>query len=221
VLARPEVCREDGPVTSHAPTAVRPALEDAVAQFLATGVAIGPERWDLPATDRWTVRQLFAHVVRGMSVLSEYLDAGLEPTGPPLAGAADYFRTALAMDGIHDGIVARATDAAGSAPDDLVAWARGVSAAMLARAAITADDTAVVHVAGWLRFDDYLVTRVAELVLHTCDLQLACGLGIEGPATALAVVNPFLLELADRADPRALALALTGRAQPFPCNVLG
>jgi hypothetical protein len=221
VLARATAHREDGRVPSNPPSTVRRALEDAVAQFLATGEAIDPSLWDRPATDRWTVRQLFAHVVRGMAVLSEYLDADPEPTGPELADAADYFRTALAMDGVHEGIATRAADAAGSAPDDLMGWAGDVSAAMLVRADATRDDRIVVHFAGRLRFDDYLVTRVAELVLHTFDLQLACGLAVEAPDGALALVNPILLDLADRADPRALALALTGRAVPVPCNVLG
>ena len=134
-----------------------------------------------------------------MSVLSGYLDADQEPTGPALAGAAGCFRTAPAVDGIHDEIAARATEAAESAPDD----------------------TAIVDFAGRLRFDDYFVTRVVAPVLHGVDLRLARGLGVEVATTALAVVNPFLLESADRADPLALALALTGRVQAFPCNVLG
>ena len=206
---------------SDPPSAVRPALEEAVAQFLTTARAIDPSTWDHPATDRWTVRQLFAHTVRGMAIVSDYLDADAEPTGPELTDAADYFRTALSMDRVHEGIATRATDAADSAPDDLGAWAGDVAAAMLTRAAATDDARVVVHFAGWIRFDDYLVTRVAELVLHTFDLQLACGLAVEAPQDALAVVNPFLLALADRADPAALALALTGRVAPVVCNVLG
>ena len=102
-----------------------------------------------------------------------------------------------------------------------MAWAGDVSTAMLDRVAATDDDRILVHFAGPLRFDDYLVTRVTELVLHTFDLQLACGLAIDAPPSALAVVNPLLLALADRADPRALALALTGRTGPVACNVLG
>ena len=187
---------------------VRRALDEAVAQFLATARAIDPSAWELVATDRWTVRQLFAHTVRGMAVLSAYLDVGTEPNGPELADAADYFRTALSMDGVHEGIATRATDAADSAPEDLVAWADDVAAAMLVRVAATDDDRVVVHFAGWIRFDAYLVTRVAELVLHTFDLQLACSLPVEAPEHALAVVNPFLL-------------ALTGRVAPVACNVLG
>jgi hypothetical protein len=221
VLARVAAHREDVRVPSDPLSAVRRALEDAVAQFLDEARAIDPSRWDHVATDRWTVRQLFAHTVRGMAVLSDYLDADAEPIGPELADAADYFRTALSMDRVHEGIATRATDAAESAPDDLVAWADDVAAAMLTRVGATDDDRVVVHFAGWIRFDAYLVTRVAELVLHTFDLQLACGLAVEAPERALAVVNPVLLDLADRADPRALALALTGRVAPVACNVLG
>jgi hypothetical protein len=208
-------------VTTQPRTEVRVALSDAVAQFLSTLVALDHPVWDRPATERWRVRELAAHIVRGMEVLSLYLDAGMDATGPELADAADYFRTALSSDGAHDGIAARAADAAASAPDDLVPWARAVAVAMLDRVDATADDTVLVHFAGWLRFDEYVVTRIIELVLHTFDLQLAGGLPVEAPATALAVVVPVLLALADRADPRALALALTGRVPPFPCNVLG
>ena len=200
---------------------VRPALEDAVAQFLTTAGAIGPEAWDRPATDRWSVRQLFAHTVRGMTVMGDYLDAGLEASGPRLEGAAGYFRTALSTEGAHESIATRAEATAAGAPDDLKGWAADVSTAMLERAAATDDDRVLVHFAGWLRFDDYLVTRVAELVLHTFDLQMACGLAVESPPRALALVNSFLVDLADRADPTALALALTGRPQPITCNVLG
>jgi uncharacterized protein (TIGR03083 family) len=208
-------------VTTEPRSEHRPALSDAVDQLLSTLAAIEGPAWDRPASDRWTVRELAAHTVRGMEVLSLYLDAALEVTGPELADAADYFRTALSSDGAHDGIAARGAAAADTAPDDLVPWAEEVAAAMLARVADTDDDAVLVHFAGWLPFDDYVVTRVTELVLHTFDLQLACGLPVQAPATALAVVNPVLVQLADRADPRALALALTGRVPPFPCNVLG
>jgi len=220
VLARVASHREDVGVPSDPTSAVRRALEEAVAQFLATARTVDPARWQDGATDRWTVRQLVAHTVRGMAVVSAYLDADTAPTGPELTDAADYFRAALSMDGVHEGIAARAADAADSAPDDLVAWADGVAVAMLARVAATDDDRVVVHFAGWMRFDTYLVTRVAELVLHTFDLQLICGLAVAAPERALAVVNPILLGLADRADPRALALALTGRVPPVVCNVL-
>lgn len=157
----------------------------ATGELLATGAALGPDDWDRPATDRWTVCQLVSHVVRSLAVTVEYLDADLEQVGPGLSGATGHYRTALA------------------------------------RAAATPGDRPFVHAIGWLRFDDYLVTRVVEVVLHTLDVQLACGLAPSAPVSSLAVVRPVLVELTDRADPLALVLALTGRDSPLTCTVLG
>jgi len=122
---------------------------------------------------------------------------------------------------VHAGIADRAVAAGEGAGDDVPAWARDVAASAVARVASTADDEVVVHFAGALRFVDYLDTRTTELVLHSLELQVACGLEPVAAAGALAVVNGVLLALVDRADPVALALALTGRRGPRPCNVLG
>ena len=72
-----------------------------------------------------------------------------------------------------------------------------------------------------LRLPDYLGTRATELVLHTLDLQLACGLDLSVPTDALALVDRILVDLADRADPVGLALALSGRSGPRGADVLG
>jgi hypothetical protein len=199
----------------------RAAFVAAVDGFLATVDAIGPGQWVRDVSDAWTVRQLVAHVVRGMAVISEYLDAGLPAPDVLLPDAAAYFRAALGMDGVHAGIADRGVAAAAGAGDDVPAWAREVAASAVARVAATADDEVVVHFAGAIRFLDYLDTRTTELVLHSLELQVACGLGPHAPADALAVVNRVLLALVDRADPVALALALTGRPGPPTCNVLG
>ncbi len=203
------------------PIATRAAFAAAVEVFDDAVGAIGGDRWDSPASDRWSVRALVAHVVRGMAVMGGYLDSGAPAPEVLLPDAAAYFRTALDLEGIHEGITARAIDAAAGAPPDMVAWARDTGAAAVARVASTDDDAVVVHPAGALRFSDYLGTRVTELVLHTFELQVACGLEPDAPPVALVVVNGILLALADRADPVALALALSGRRGPRVCNVLG
>ena len=199
----------------------RHAFVAAVDRFLVTVDAIGPDQWSLPASDGWTVRQLAAHVVRGLAVITEYLDAGLPVPEVLLPDAAAYFRAALDMEGIHVGIADRAVAAAEAAGDDLATWARDVAGSALARVADTDDDEVVIHFAGALRFVDYLDTRTTEVVVHGLELQVACGREPDAPADALAVANGVLLALVDRADPVALALALTGRAGPVVCNVLG
>jgi hypothetical protein len=199
----------------------RRAFDLAVDGLLTTAARICGDQWDLPATDAWTVHQLFAHTVRGMAVISDLLDAGGEPAPVLLPDAAAYFRAAFALPGIHEGIVERAVQAAATAGPDPLAWARSVADAARRRVADTPDDTVVVHFAGSLRFDDYLGTRVTELVLHTLDLQLACGWDPDVAAGAVAVVDRVLLDLADRADPVGLALALSGRPPARRCDVLG
>ncbi len=223
-MGAPLADRGDGRQTGSVPTSgsavTRAAFESSVAGFLHTVASIGPGQWALPGSDEWTVRELAAHVVRGMVVISDLLDSGAPVPESLLPDAATYFRSAFALEDIHAGIRQRAVTAAAEAPVDIVAWAREAAATALARVASTGNDEVVVHFAGSLRFVDYLGTRVTELVLHTFELQVACGLELDAPGDALALVNGILLALADRADPIALALALSGRPGPTVCNVL-
>jgi len=200
---------------------VRNAYAASVDSLLTTAARIGADRWSRPATGEWTVLDLFAHTVRGMAVIAAFLDADLPRPEVVLPDAAAYFRAALGVEGAHAGIAARAVDTAGTLGPDPLAWAGEVAAASLERVAATPDDRVVVHVVGALRFADYLGTRVTELVLHTLNLQLACGMDLSVPTDAVALVDRILLDLADRADPVGLALALSGRSGPRGANVLG
>ena len=103
-----------------APHDVRTALADATAVLLTTATSLSAPEWERPATDRWTVREVFAHVVRSLTVVGDYLDADLPRRGAGLAGAVGYYRAALAVAGVHDGIARRASDAASEADVDPV-----------------------------------------------------------------------------------------------------
>lgn len=210
---------QDGRSFPDRSRATRDAFAASVDGFLGTASRIGDGWWGRPATDSWTVLELFAHVVRGMAVISDYLDADLTPPDTVLPDAAAYFRAALDLDGVHTGIADRAAAAVAGAGDDPSAWARDVSQAAIRRVAETDGDRVLVHFAGATRFLDYLETRITELVLHSVDLQTTCGLEIDVPPDAVAIVNGILLDLVDRADP--LALALSGRPGHQVCNVLG
>ena len=76
------------------------------------------------------------------------------------------------------------------------------------------------HPVGWLRFDEYLETRVVEVVLHTVDIQLACGHPPAAAASSLAVTVPVLVGLSDLVDPLDLVLALSGRSGGRAVSVL-
>jgi hypothetical protein len=150
---------QDGRSFPDRSRATRDAFAASVDGFLGTASRIGDGWWGRPATDSWTVLELFAHVVRGMAVISDYLDADLTPPDTVLPDAAAYFRAALDLDGVHTGIADRAAAAVAGAGDDPSAWARDVSQAAIRRVAETDGDRVLVHFAGATRFLDYLETR--------------------------------------------------------------
>ena len=80
-------------------------------------------------------------------------------------------------------------------------------------------DREVQHAAGRLRFEDYLVTRIVELTLHSADLRRAIDEPVAFPEAPSAITRDVLVGLAGRAGALAVACALTGRAGPR-CNVL-
>ena len=206
----------------HPPTLVRRAFADAVDNFLQTAALIDAAKWDDAGTDQWSVLQLFSHTARGMNVVVDYLDVVVDPSITASVDSASlYFRVALSNEGIHQGIVERARAAAADYRDDPLGTVTDTAARVLTRVAVTPDDRVMQVFAETIRFVDYLETRTVELVLHTFDLQLACGLELRAPLTSLGVVNDLLLTLVDRADGSALALALSGRPSPLVCNVLG
>ena len=206
----------------HPPALVRRAFADAVGNFLQTAALIDAAKWDDAGTDQWSVLELFSHAARGMNVVVDYLDVAVDPaTTASVDGASTYFQVALANEGIHQGIVDRALAAASDYRDDPLGTVTDTAARVLTRVSVTPDDRVMQVFAGTIRFVDYLETRTVELVLHTFDLQLACGLELRAPLTSLDVVNDLLLTLVERADGSALALALSGRQSPLVCNVLG
>ena len=204
------------------PNDIRKSFHDAVESFLATGELIDDKLWSQPATDQWSVLELFSHTARGMAIIIDYLDVDLGPNPRvTIDGAVTYFRLALSLEGVHSGIKDRAVQASERFRDAPLATAREVAALVAERVERTVDDQPMKVFVETMRFIDYLRTRIVELVLHTFDLQLACGLPLRAPTSGLAVVEEILLALADRADPSALVLALSGRASNLVCNVLG
>ena len=206
----------------HPPAQVRRAFVDAVDNFLRTAALVDAAQWNDPATDQWSVLELLAHTARGMNVVVDYLDVALDPTTEAsVDGAASYFRAAMSNEGIHRGIVERAVAAAAIYRDDPLGTAKEIAARVLTRVSATPDEAVMKVFSATIRFVDYLETRTVELILHTFDLQLACGLELRAPSTSLGVVNDVLVGLTDRVEGSALALALSGRRSPLGCNVLG
>jgi uncharacterized protein (TIGR03083 family) len=142
----------------------------------------------------FTVAGLAGHLFRGMSTVERYLD---EPE-PSQAGisAASYFDTVIRSADIRDpanqAIRARGEEAAAGGPAALASDARATLARLTSRLAGEGPGRHV-RVAGGLvlTLDEYLRTRVVELVVHAGDL--AASLGVEPvppqPATTAVAID--------------------------------
>jgi len=178
------------------------------------------EQLTMPATSEWTVAELFGHAARAFVATVTVVATPLDPSSRALAGAADYYRTAMSLSGVHDGITQRGREAGAALMDDPFGTVRADADRAAPLVAATPLDREVQHAAGRLAFGEYLATRVAELVLHTVDLQLAVGVAPSFPAGPAQRTRDLMVELVDRVDPLVVACVLTGRAMPMGCNVL-
>lgn len=204
---------------------VRDALWSAL--DAAVDVVTRPEvagAWDQPsALDGLTVGGLVAHLL----VAAERTALVLETEAPSAAGVRivtipEFYgpnRIDDAAD-LADGMPALLRQGATARAD------QGVDAVLAEVAALPvrlrgvvdgAGDDRLVPViqvrGGAARLDDYLVTRVIELVVHTDDVACSVGLAVpEIPADVFAWVAPAFVELAvARSGSRAVVRAFTRR----------
>lgn len=171
------------------------------------------------ALAEFSVRGLAGHLLRALTSVEGYLDAA-EPaaggTGTPSAAA--YYATVMGPgppdvhDDLNRAVRQRGVEAAAGLPEELAAaWS---AAARRLRARLRAEPPGrSVSVYGGLvlSLDDYLVTRLVEVVVHGDDL--AVSLKVDPPAldpAATGLVVATLVEVArirhgDTAVVRALA----------------
>jgi hypothetical protein len=197
------------------------AAADATAPLLAdTALAA---RYDGPSVlAEFSLRGLAGHLLRAVTSVEGYLDAPRPPAGTGTAGepvtAADYYATVLGPgppdinDDLSRSVRQRGLEAApGTAAELAEAWAATTDRLRSRLAAEAAGRFVSVYGGIVLSLDDYLITRLVELVVHGDDL--AGSLGVEPPALrpeATGLVIDTLVEVArirhgDTAVVRALA----------------
>lgn len=172
------------------------------------GLALTPEQWAAPSgLGDWTVRELYAHVVRGVATTAQLVPVEAEPDLPD---AAAYFLALRALGGKGAEQVATAARDWSDARDldTLVADFGEPAAATLAAARATGTG-AVKTIAGAMRLSDYVLTRVLEATVHLLDLVAAVPGAAEVPEPALRRTVDVLADLTPPAEFIALA---TGRA---------
>lgn len=178
------------------------------------------ERFDGPsALAEFSVRGLAGHLLRAVTSVEGYLDRPEpgEAGGEKAISAAEYYATVIGDESDINSDVQRAVrqrglEAAPDHPQEFPALWAAAAEQLGARLAETPPDR-LMQVYGdlVLTLDDYLVTRLVELVVHGDDL--AASLGVAPPplnAAATGQVIATLVEVArirhgDTAVVRALA----------------
>lgn len=140
-------------------------------------------KWREPsALDGLDVGAVAGHLARAGFVVTAYLDAsepGVGSDTAELVTADQYFERALATasNDLHAGIRARAAEEAADGQEALVARVDATLHALDERLASEPAHRAVRVIGGLvLPLDEYLVTRMIELVVHSDDLAVSVGL---------------------------------------------
>lgn len=190
------------------------AFRQATTWYRSLVGAVDDDGWDRPALGEWSVRELVAHTARAFKTIEEYLT---EPVKDPteIWSAAAYFRVVLAEETPDVHISARARREANDHDD----WVAAVDDLARRAGQIVdrhAPDTPMHLFVGEMQLDQYLATRIVELVVHGLDLSAAIGLPTDPPAAASRVAITVLLDLAAPSDLSSIARLLTGRSASLP-----
>ena len=180
------------------------------------------ERWSEPsALSRFTVGGLTGHLVRALQTVERYLDEP-EPAGTELVDAAGYYLAALGgapaqdLDSeAHRAIRRRGEDAAAIGPAALATEHEAAIERLEARLAREPVTRAVTVANGivTIGLDEYLRTRLAEIVIHADDLAVSIGADLPAfaPEATADVVDLLVAAAQRRHGDLALVRAMTRR----------
>ncbi|MFC4118331.1 maleylpyruvate isomerase N-terminal domain-containing protein [Nonomuraea zeae] len=182
--------------------------------------------WDKPsALTEFTVAGLAGHLAHQLVRVGEVL-APNDEVQEPIELIEHYTRSPWVQAGLdHESNVGirRAGEASAAAgPDALVGNAQSLLDQQLAALPVEpAGRVVFVRSSGWsLRLDDFLLTRLVELVVHSDDL--AASVGVETPELPSAVIGPVVELLARLAVHRHGATAVIralSRAERAPATI--
>jgi uncharacterized protein (TIGR03083 family) len=188
---------------------IRELYEETARSFARQVESIGADQWRLPGLGIWDVRALVGHTTRALDTVTDYLAQDEPPTVTMesaeayYAGAPERDNSAVAERGVAAG------EGLGDEPADSVA-ARVERAVQALHPQPV--DRRVAVLGGSILIEEYLRTRVVELVVHSLDVQRATGAAIALPPDALYETLRLIGGVA-LATGRAeeVVLALTGR----------
>jgi len=148
------------------------------------------DAWDRPALGSWNLAQLGAHLVRAVTRVPEYLPRPVD--GEPAVDRVGYLR--YDAEDMSAAIAQRAVDEAqGVDPTTLCSRFAVGWRATIAAANDHGPQQVLWTVMGPMRLDDYLATRILEVVIHHLDVRVALDLP-PIPTPAAATMTADLLE---------------------------
>lgn len=183
--------------------------------FVDTVGQVPHDAWERPALGSWDVRGLVGHTARALITVTEYLGLD-EPGSVSIATAGDYYGSLYLVYTNPEAIHRRGVDVGRSLGDDPAA----AIVALRDRALALVDAQPpgrLVSIGGMgIPLEEYLQTRVFELVVHTMDLARALDLPVSVPPDLVEATATLAAAIAARTGKgEQLLLALTGRA-PLP-----
>jgi len=160
------------------------------------------ESWDSPSALReWRVSGLTGHLVRAVTTVEQYLEADLAPGGRRISPGA-YYATVIDTDDIgselHRTIRERGDEMANAGHSKLLAMMKETADRLRKRLDSEPPDRLVAVLRGLvLSLDDYLRTRLVELVIHSDDLAVSVNISTPNFSTeANQIVTDVLINTA-------------------------
>ena len=210
-------------MTSTHATEVRDAFGGECRQITETLRSVPADAWDRPALGQWNLHELVAHLFRAVTRVEAYLDQpvpahALPSEGsPPMADRVTYFHMDLAGEAAAIAERARRDAPTVNRPTAAADFEREWRAAD-ARVRTLPPDHVTNSLRGAMRLDEYLATRVLELVVHHMDVRAALDLPPQSDPAAARLTMAVLEGLLGGPRPRNLGrtrfiLAATGRVE--------
>lgn len=195
---------EPGPTTRITFALAADAFADQVAHIEAGA-------WGRAGLGDWDLRALVGHASRSLVTVLTYLPRTTDTAA--VTSVAQYYQAAVAMMAADPAAVTERGRQAGAAlGEDPVATVRDLVDQCRVALDATAGDPIIETIVGGMRLEQYLVTRIFELVVHGLDIGGATGRPYIPPAPALTASLRLAVDVAAlRGGGGELLLALTGR----------
>jgi hypothetical protein len=180
----------------------------AVGDFIA-GAEVRAAWTDPSALEEWDVAGLCGHLTRAITAVGTYLSAPV-PDANEVIDAAGYLMSfdGLGADGggpdlgsdLHRSIRARGSEAAAAGHEELTRQVAEKLPMVMQRVAQAPADRAVAVIGSRVMLlDQYLETRLLELLVHSDDLAASVGVDLPSfPTPAWRITRDLLVEVATR-----------------------